>query len=130
MARRRRRGESGAAIVDFVLVLMVVIPLFLAILQLALVFYVRNVITSAASEGARYAAAYDRGPADGVARTREQIAGALGGRFAAEVRPEPASLAGAPAVAIVVHVTVPALGLGGPAVPLTVRATAVEEDTG
>ena len=42
--------------VDFVLVLVVVVPLFLGIVQLALVLHVRNTLTSAASEGARYAA--------------------------------------------------------------------------
>ena len=56
------------------LVLLVIIPLFLGILQIALVLMVRNTLASAASEGARYAATLDRGPADGVERTRQQIA--------------------------------------------------------
>ena len=63
----RRRAERGAAVVDFVLVLVVLVPLFLGILQVALVLLVRNTLTSAASEGARYAATLDRGPADGAA---------------------------------------------------------------
>ena len=42
--------------VDFVLVVVVVLPLFLGILQVALVLHVRNTLTCAASEGARYAA--------------------------------------------------------------------------
>ena len=41
--------------------------------------FVRNTLTAAASEGARYAATLDRGPADGAARTRSQISGALAG---------------------------------------------------
>ena len=63
--------ERGSAVVDFVLVLVVLVPLFLGILQVALVLLVRNTLAAAASEGARYAATLDRGPADGVARTRE-----------------------------------------------------------
>ena len=41
----------------------------------ALVLLVRNTLAAAASEGARYAATLDRGPADGAARTRAQIDG-------------------------------------------------------
>jgi len=78
----RRRSEEGAAVVDFVLVLVVLIPLFLGILQVALVLHVRNTLTAAASEGARYAATVDRAPGAGAARTREQISGALAARFA------------------------------------------------
>lgn len=128
MTRPRAREERGAAIVDFVLVLVVLIPVFLGILQVALVLHVRNVLTAAASEGARYAATYDRGPGDGVARTREQIIGALSASYADDVHPEPASVNGAPAVRIVVNAAVPALGLGGKTVTLTVSGTAVEED--
>jgi len=60
-----------------VLVLVVLVPVFLGILQLALVLLVRNTLAAAASEGARYAATLDRSPADGAARTRSQIDGAL-----------------------------------------------------
>ena len=80
--RPRRRDERGAAVVDFVLVLVVLVPVFLGILQVALVLFVRNTLTAAASEGARYAATIDRGPDEGAARTRAQIDGALSGRFA------------------------------------------------
>jgi hypothetical protein len=119
--------ERGAALVDFVLVLVVLVPLFLGILQVALVMLVHNTLASAASEGARYAATLDRGPADGVARTRSQIDGALAGRFARDVTARPVLVAGAPGVEVVVHATVPALGIGGPAVELTVIGHAVEE---
>ena len=79
------RGERGAAVVDFVLVLVVLVPVFLGILQVALVLLVRNTLAAAASEGARYAATLDRGPADGAARTRAQIDGALAAKFAEDV---------------------------------------------
>lgn len=123
----RRRDARGSAVVDFVLVLVVLIPVVLGILQVALVLLVRNTLASAASEGARYAATLDRGPADGAARTRSQIAGALSGRFARDIDAHPAVVDGAPGVEVVVHATVPALGLGGPGISLTVAGHAVEE---
>lgn len=134
MRRTRRRWagarsgrDRGAAVVDFVLVLVVLVPLFLGILQVALVMHVHNTLASAASEGARYAATLDHGPADGVARTRSQIAGALAARFARDVSAGPAMVDGTPGVVVVVRATVPALGLGGPGVTLTVAGHAVEE---
>ena len=42
MRSLRTRGSRGAAVVDFVLVLAVLVPLFLGILQLALVHEMRN----------------------------------------------------------------------------------------
>jgi Flp pilus assembly protein TadG len=122
-----RRDERGSAVVDFVLVLVVLVPLVLGILQVALVMHVRNTLASAAAEGARYAATLDRGPADGVARTRSQIDGAVSGRFAEAVDAHPATVDGAAGVEVVVHATVPALGLGGPGIELTVSGHAVEE---
>lgn len=127
-AERSRRGpERGSAIVDFVLALVVLIPLVLGIVQVALVLHVRNTLTSAASEGARQAATLDRGPADGVARTRAEIDGAIGGRFARDVSARQAQVAGAPGVVVTVTATVPPLGLWGPGVPLTVTGSAIEE---
>jgi len=113
--------------VDFVLVTVLLVPLFLGILQLALVLHVRNTLTSAASEGARYAATSDRGPADGVARAREQIAGVLGPSYDDDIGARPIDIAGAPGVEVVINATVPALGLGGLSIDLTVRGTAIEE---
>jgi Flp pilus assembly protein TadG len=124
---RRRRAERGAAVVDIVLVMAVLVPLVLGIVQLALVLFVHNTLTAAASEGARLAATADRGPADGAALTREQIAGAVSGRYAQDVTARPAYVDGAPGVEVVVHARVPTLGLGGPAVELTVTGHAIEE---
>src|SRR5215212_422112 len=122
-----RRLERGAAVVDFVLVLVVLIPLFLGILQVALVLHVRNTLAAAASEGARYAATVDRPPAAGAARTREQIAGALAARFARQVVARSATVHGAPGVEVDVTADVPPLGIWGPAVRITVSGHAVEE---
>ncbi len=125
--RRRTRAEGGAAVVDFVLVLVVLVPLVLGVLQVSLVLLVRNTLTAAASDGARYAATVGRGPADGVARTREQIAGALAARFAEDVDARVVSIDGAPTVVVTVRASVPALGLGGPGVDLEVDGHAVQE---
>jgi Flp pilus assembly protein TadG len=125
--RRHRRTERGSAVVDFVLVVVVLVPLFLGILQVALLLHVRNTLTAAASEGARYAATVDRSPTAGAARTREQIAGALSARFTRGVRARTATVDGAPGVAVDVSAAVPPLGLWGPGVPLHVSGHAIEE---
>lgn len=124
----RRRDQRGSAVVDFVLVLVVLVPLVLGILQVALVMLVRNTLAAAASDGARYAATADRGPVDGALRTREQIEGALAARFAEDVRAFRALVGGAPGVEVQVRARVPALGLGGPAIELEVSGHAVEEE--
>ncbi|MBA8804416.1 hypothetical protein FB382_002707 [Nocardioides ginsengisegetis] len=125
---RRRASQRGSAVVDFVLVLAVLVPLFLGILQVGLVLLVRNTLAAAASEGARYAAVQGRGPADGVARTRSQIAGVVAGRFAQDIDVRRVMVDGAPGIEIVVHARVPALGIGGPAVSLDVAGHAVSEE--
>lgn len=124
---RSTRSERGAAVVDIVLVLLVLIPLFLGILQVGLVLFVRNTMASAAAEGARLAATADRGPAEGEALTREQISGVVSGRFARDVEVRQVMLDGAPGVEVVVRATVPALGIGGPGVEVQVVGHAVEE---
>ena len=125
--RRGTRSHCGSAVVDFVLVLVVLIPLFLGILQVALVLLVRNTLASAAAEGARYAATLDHDLADGRARTHDQIDGALSGRFARSIVVHRVSVDGRPTVEVVVRATVPALGIGGPGISLTVAGHAVEE---
>ena len=122
-----RRGQAGAAVVDFVLVLVVMVPLFLGVLQVGLVLHVRNTLTAAASEGARYAATVDRTPAEGAARTRSQIEGALASRFARAVSARQVQVDGAPGVRVEVSAEVPPLGLWGPAVQLRLSGHAVEE---
>jgi Flp pilus assembly protein TadG len=125
----RSRDARGSAVVDFVLVLVVVLPLFLGVLQVALVLHVRNTLTSAASEGARFAATADQPLAAGVARTRAQITGALADRFARDVTASAAHVRGAPGVRVRVVAEVPPLGLWGPAVRLVATGHAVEEVT-
>jgi len=65
--------ERGAAVVDFVLVLVVLVPLVLGILQVALVMQVRNTLAAVASEGARVAATADRGPAEAMTASHASV---------------------------------------------------------
>lgn len=123
MSRRQR----GSAVVDFVLVLLVLVPLVLGILQVALVLYVRNTLTSAASEGARYAATLGHTDADGIVRTRSQLRGVISDEYAQDITAGATTIDGAPAVEVTVHARVPALGLWGPAVTLSVTGHAVRE---
>ena len=55
-ACRRRVADDGSAAVDFVMVSLILIPLFMTILQLGLALYVRNTLAACAQDGARYGA--------------------------------------------------------------------------
>jgi Flp pilus assembly protein TadG len=123
----RSRAERGAAVVDFVLVSLVLVPLVLGLIQVALVLHVRNTLTAAATEGARYAATVDRQPQDGVDRTRAQISGAIADRFAGDISGTDVLIGGLPVVEIRVRATVPPLGLWGPGVTVEVAGHAVRE---
>ena len=125
--RPRARDETGAAVVDFVLVSMVLVPLVLGLIQVGLVLHVRNTLAAAATEGARYGANIDRSPADGAARTRQQVAGAIAGRFAGDVTAGRETVGGVPTVVVRVRAVVPPLGLWGPGVDLSVTGHGVEE---
>ena len=67
---RRVGGERGSAVVDFVLVGVLVVAVFLGVFQLGYALYARNTLISCASEGARFGARADSDPAQGVQRTR------------------------------------------------------------
>ena len=62
--------ERGAAVVEFVLVMVLLVPLVLGIAQVALVLHVRNTLSAAASDGARASAPLEASPADGARRAR------------------------------------------------------------
>ena len=127
MAHAPRRDQCGAAVVDFVFVLVLLLPLFLGILQLALVLHVRNTLASAAAEGARAAATLGSTTEDGQQKAREQIDGALSDRFAQDIRIDQVVIEGAPAYRVTIRAEVPPLGLGGPGVPLQVSGNAIIE---
>ena len=79
---RTADGEDGAAVVEFVLVSILLLTLFMAIAQVGLYLHMRNVVVASLAEGAREAANADRDCADGVARARDLVAGAVGERVA------------------------------------------------
>lgn len=106
---------------------MVLVPLVLGLIQVGLVLHVRNTLTAAATEGARYGANIDRTPADGAARTREQVRGAIADRFAQDVSARRVTVGGVPTVAVTVRAEVPPLGLWGPAVALSITGHGVQE---
>ena len=124
---READRDRGAAVVDFVLVMVLLIPLVLGIMQVALVLHVRNTLAAAASEGARSAAPLEASPADGAARTREMIRKTLDDRYADHVSASWTTIGGVPATEVQVRADVPALGLFGPSMSVTVRGHAVRE---
>jgi Flp pilus assembly protein TadG len=119
--------ERGAAVVEFVLVMVLLVPLVLGIAQVALVLHVRNTLAAAASEGARASSPLGASPADGAQRTRSMIRAALDDRYAADVSSAWTTVGGLPGAVVEVQAEVPALGLFGPSVPVTVRGHAVRE---
>lgn len=121
------RDERGAAVVEFVLVMVLLVPLVLGIAQVALVLHVRNTLAAAASEGARASSPLGATPADGANRARSMIRAALDDRYADQVSSAWTTVGGLPGAEVEVRARVPALGLFGPSVPLTVRGHAVRE---
>lgn len=126
-AEAQPRDERGAAVVDFVLVSLVLVPLFLGIMQVALVMHVRTTLASAAAEGARYAATVDRGPEEGAVRTRAEITAALSSRYAEGVRAHEEVLDGQRIVVVEASADVPPLGLWGPGLRVHVVGHGIEE---
>lgn len=128
-ARRHRAGaaERGAAAVDFVLVSVLVLVLFLAALQLGLALHVRNTLVASAAEGARLGASANATPGAGVQRTRELISSGLSPRFATDVRSTTETVGGAQVVRVRVRAPVPVVGLLGPSGRLDVSGRAYLE---
>jgi Flp pilus assembly protein TadG len=121
------RSDGGAAVVDFTLVGVLLTVLFLALQQLGLALHVRNTLTAAAAEGARYAANADRDPAAGAAVTRRMIRDSLADSFATDVSAGTERVDGVPTVVVRVHARLPVLGLLGPARAISVRGHAFDE---
>lgn len=114
--------ERGSSPVEFILVGTLLTVLTLAVLQLALAIYVRNVVHDAAVEGAHYAALTDTTIREGEDRTRETISRAVSEEFAAEVSATESRVLGHATVAVHVRTTMPVIGLLG--VPFAWEVTA------
>ena len=123
----RPTDERGTAVAEFVMVGAILTVLTVSVLQLALGMYVRNTALDAASEGARFAALADNGPADGVARCRALITLAIGAEYASDITVSTGDWHGNPAVTVTVRTTLPVIGLIGFAGAVEVSGHAVVE---
>lgn len=127
MSTRPLGDERGSSPIEFVLVGTMLTALTLAVLQLALVVYVRNVVHDAAVEGAYYAALADTVPEEGAARARDVVTRAVGATYAEEVTVGPAQQAGEDTVVVRIRATLPVIGLIGIPAALEVEAHAPVE---
>ncbi|MCA1824437.1 MAG: TadE family protein [Mycobacteriales bacterium] len=81
-----RRSDRGAAVVEFVLVGVLLIFLFLGVLQVGLVLHMRNVVVASAAEAARAAASADVESCTARPRAHDLVAAALSARVADALR--------------------------------------------
>ncbi|MBD0292581.1 MAG: pilus assembly protein [Jiangellaceae bacterium] len=119
--------QRGAAVVEFTLVSVLVVGLFLAIVQFGLAIHVRNTLIACAAEGARHAANADRSLFDGAARAQALISESLSPTIAADVTARYITSRGVQQVEIAVTATLPVFGLLGVERGLQVSGHAVEE---
>ncbi|PVW06336.1 TadE family protein [Microbacterium sp. Gd 4-13] len=124
--RQALDDEEGSSPVEFVLVGGLLTLLTVAVLQLALAVYVRNVVHDAAVEGAFHAALADTTLAEGTARTRDLIGRAVATSYAEDVT----AVEQGETVRLTVRTTLPLLGLWGSPRALEVTAHAPSESLG
>ena len=110
---RQLARDEGSAAAEFVMVGALLTVLTLSVMQLGLALHIRNTVTDAAAEGARFAALADNGLEDGAARTRDLIATALGPGYAQDVSASFGSYLGHPATVVTVRTPLPLIGLVG-----------------
>jgi Flp pilus assembly protein TadG len=89
-ARVRRRGaaDRGSGVVEFALLTVLLVVLLFAVLQVAIWFYARSIVASAAADGAHYAATLQSTSSTGVAgeqRARQLIVDGLNARIARDI---------------------------------------------
>ncbi|HLR96603.1 MAG TPA: TadE family protein [Jiangellaceae bacterium] len=125
---QRAREERGAAVVEFTLVSVVLLGLFLAVLQFAFVLHVRNTVTASAADGARTAAVSGGTLAEGTARTRQLIAAALPDSLVGEVSAGYVDDGGLETVQVQVSTSLPLVGWLGVEHGITASGHAVVED--
>ncbi len=121
--------DRGSSTVEFVLVSVLVLALFLLVLQVAFVVHTRNVLVASAQEGARYGANADRGPADAEERTRAVVADALspGAAGRMDFRAEQVVIDGRATVRVTVSGPLPVVFLPAGPLSISVRGHALEE---
>jgi Flp pilus assembly protein TadG len=117
LASRQRasgwRDDTGSAAAEFVMVGALLTVLTLSVIQLGLALHIRNTVTDAAAEGARFGALADNSLADGIERTRDLVSTALGPGYAQDVTATYGSYLGHPAAIVTVRTPLPLIGLVG-----------------
>ncbi|PCE15894.1 TadE family protein [Microbacterium sp. SZ1] len=119
--------ERGSSPVEFVLVGTMLTALTLAVLQLALVVYVRNVVHDAAIGGAHHAALADVSPEEGAARARRVITQAVGAAYADDVEAARVRQNGRDVMVVRVRTALPVIGLIGIPSAMNIHAEAPAE---
>ena len=122
-------NESGSAVVDFVMVGALVIVVFVALLQVALGVYARNVLTDAAGDGARRAALVGGTEAEARRRVQTLSDAALRRGYVDTVTVSRVPSGDLTIVQVTVKAPFPLLGLLGPGGTLTVTGRAVDESS-
>lgn len=128
--RRELADDRGSSPVEFVLVGTLLTVLTLAVMQLALAVYVRNVVHDAAVEGAYHAALADTDPVEGIEHARIAITRAIGASYAEDVTAFASEKLGHPTIEVHVRTTLPVIGLIGIPYALEVEAHAPVESLG
>jgi Flp pilus assembly protein TadG len=70
----RKRSQSGAVYVEFAFVMLILIPLFLALVDFSFAFLNKIVITNAAREGVRVAVRFERAELRNICDSENQAA--------------------------------------------------------
>lgn len=104
--------------------------LTLAVLQLAFVVYVRNVVHDAAVEGAYHAALADTTGEEGADRAREVITRAIGADYARDIEISSSGVRDRAMVDVRIRATLPVVGLIGLPAALEVEGHAPVETFG
>lgn len=123
------REESGSAVVDFVMVGALVVFVFVALLQVTLGVYARNVLTDAAGDGARRAALVGGTEAEAQQRVRVLSDAALRRGYVDSVTVSRVPSGDLIIVEVTVKAPFPVLGLFGPGGTLTVKGHAIDESS-
>jgi Flp pilus assembly protein TadG len=125
----RPSGARGNSTVEFVLVSVLVLALFLLVLQVAFTLHARNLLVASAQEGARFGANADRGRAEAEARTREVVGDALSPTLAGRMSytADEVAVDGRTAMRVTVSGPLPVVFLPAGPLRLTVQGHALEE---
>lgn len=113
--------------VDFALVGGLLTLLFVAVLQLTLALYTRNLLIDCAGQGARFGASADQATAAAADRARLLIRADLAGRYAQDVHAAILQQNGFQEVEVRVRAPLPVLGLFGDGRTVEVTGHAIVE---